>query len=84
MTDLQILKGCELHVHIGGCLAADDLLAMGEAHYEAVDWTLFVDSYEAAFGVRLDPHHLLGRADGEGGQGDSLIGQGFANGRLHG
>ena len=64
MTDLQILKGCELHVHTGGCLAADDLLMMGWEHYEAVNWTLFVDSYEAAYGKRIDPHRLYEEAIG--------------------
>lgn len=62
MIDLQILKGCELHVHTGGCLAADDLLAMGQAHYEAVDWGMFVEKYQAAYGERLDPHHLYREA----------------------
>ena len=68
MVDLQILKGCELHVHMWGCLAADDLLALGWEHYEAVDWELFVESYHAAYGIRPDPHHLYrgAKQDSEG------------------
>jgi hypothetical protein len=62
MADLHILKGCELHVHTGGCLAADDLLALGLDHYKTVDWTLFVESYAEAFGLQPDPHQLYREA----------------------
>ena len=69
MTDLQILNGCELHVHVAGCLYPEDLLTLGEAIYEEIDWTRYVESYEQAYGVHPDPHALFadalanGRAD---------------------
>jgi hypothetical protein len=44
--ELQTLAGCELHVHLGGCLFPEDLIFLGREHYEVVDWTLFVDYYE--------------------------------------
>ena len=59
-TDLQ--KGCELHVHVGGCFYVDDIFAMGRDIYEAVDWSLFVESYETAFGVRPDPVRIFADA----------------------
>ena len=64
-TDMGALdphKKCELHVHSGGCLYADDLLDLGRQVYEQVDWRLFVDSYEQAFGVRPDPLVLFREA----------------------
>jgi len=50
---------CELHVHVGGCLYAEDLLELGHQIYTEVDWSLFVNSYEKAFGVRPDPERLF-------------------------
>lgn len=69
MTSLYSVKTCELHVHPGGCLAAEDLLALGKDHYETIDWTLFVESYDGAFGVRPDPIALYRDAlsDSQGG-----------------
>ena len=69
MTDLNILKGCELHVHLGGCLFAEDLLELGQDIYEEVDWSLFVDSYEQAFGIRPDPVSLFREALAGGAAG---------------
>ncbi len=59
MTNLEILKGCELHCHLGGCIYAEDLLELGKDVYEEVDWDLFVTSYEKAFGARPDPAALF-------------------------
>ena len=59
MPDLGILKGCELHVHIGGCLYAEDILELGREVYHEVDWDLFVDTYELAFAKRPDPIALF-------------------------
>lgn len=56
-TDLQ--KGCELHVHIGGCLYVDDILAMGRDIYKEVDWSLYIETYEQAYGVRPDPVRMF-------------------------
>ena len=62
MPDLHLLKGCELHVHIGGCLYVEDLLELGKDIYEEVDWSLFVDAYTLAFGKRPDPIALFREA----------------------
>ena len=59
MKALQLPRGCELHVHVGGCLYAEDLLELGRDVYTEVDWSLFVRSYEEAFGVRPDPERLF-------------------------
>ena len=59
MTDLNTLKGCELHVHLGGCIYAEDLLELGRDVYKDVDWGLFVNAYEQAYGVRPDPVGLF-------------------------
>jgi hypothetical protein len=56
---LRLQQGCELHVHVGGCLYAEDLLELGREVYTQVDWSLFVHSYEQAFGVRPDPERLF-------------------------
>ena len=58
-TDLHLLNTCELHVHTGGCLFAEDLLELGKDIYEHVDWHLFVDSYKKAFGLPPDPVTLF-------------------------
>jgi hypothetical protein len=52
-------QSCELHVHVGGCLYAEDLLELGRQIYTEVDWSLFVNSYERAFGARPDPERLF-------------------------
>lgn len=59
MKALPLPQGCELHVHVGGCLYVDDLLELGRDVYAEVDWSLFVHSYERAFGVRPDPERLF-------------------------
>lgn len=70
MTDLKSLKTCELHVHTGGCLYAEDLLDLGRQIYDRVDWRLYIDTYEKAFGVRPDPATLF--ADALSGDSDGL------------
>jgi adenosine deaminase len=60
-VDLQILTGCELHVHGGGCLFPEDLLALGRDHYEQVDWNHYIDFYEEVYGSRPDPIALFQR-----------------------
>ncbi|MFZ0544776.1 MAG: hypothetical protein WAM60_05035 [Candidatus Promineifilaceae bacterium] len=60
-ADLQILSGCELHVHGGGCFFPEDLLALGKDHYEQVDWSRYVDFYEQVYGSRPDPVALFHR-----------------------
>ena len=47
-------RTCELHVHIGGCFYAEDLIRFGRGVYEQVDWTSFCDRYEHAYGERPD------------------------------
>ena len=59
MTDLYSAKSCELHVHPGGCLTAEDLLRLGRDIYREVDWSLFAGAYEEAFGMRPDPVALF-------------------------
>ncbi len=56
---LQVAKTCELHVHIGGSLFAADLLDLARDHYEKIDWSLFVDSFERAYGRRPEPVALF-------------------------
>ena len=69
MRSLDIQKRCELHVHPGGCFTAEDLMILGRDVYRQVDWTLYCDSYEEAFGARPDPHALFEavQADESGG-----------------
>jgi len=62
MTDLSPLKTCELHVHTGGCLYAEDLLDLGREIYDRVDWRLYIDTFEKAFGIRPDPVALFADA----------------------
>lgn len=59
MSPLHLAKTCELHVHPGGCLTAEDLLALGGDFYREVDWRLFTDAYERAYGIRPDPIALF-------------------------
>ncbi len=48
---------CELHAHIGGCFAADDLLAIiGERE---IDWSLYERHYRAAHGREPDIRRVL-------------------------
>ena len=55
----DLLKGCELHVHIGGCFYVYDLLDIGRDVYRDVDWSPFQDAFEAAYGTRPDPVQLF-------------------------
>ncbi len=61
MSNALPAKTCELHVHIGGCLTAEDLFELGRDHADAIDWTLFVDSFEEAYGERPDPPSIYRR-----------------------
>ena len=62
MTDLNTLKSCELHVHLGGCLYAEDLLELGRDIYQQVDWHLYIKSFEQAYGITPDPVSLFSNA----------------------
>ena len=55
MNPLQTARTCELHVHPGGCLTTEDLIELGKENYETIDWTLFTESYQNAFGILPDP-----------------------------
>ncbi|NKB69223.1 MAG: hypothetical protein GKR89_19310 [Candidatus Latescibacteria bacterium] len=55
MNFLKAAKSCELHVHLGGCLSAENLLELGRDMYRDVDWSGFCDAYQVAFGTRPDP-----------------------------
>ena len=69
MSKVLSAKTCELHVHIGGCLTAEDLYELGSDTYNEIDWSLFVNSFEDAYGERPDPPALYRRARArEGGQ----------------
>ena len=65
--NLGLLKGCELHVHIGGCFYVDDLLSLGRDIYRDVDWSPFQDAFEEAYGTRPDPAELFADALNPGG-----------------
>lgn len=60
--DLSTLKTCELHIHTGGCLFAEDLLELGRDIYQDIDWTFFCNEYYKAFGHRPDPIALFSEA----------------------
>jgi adenosine deaminase len=62
MNPLQAARTCELHVHPGGCLTAEDLIELGKNHYPNIDWTLFTESYQNAFGIDPDPVALYEEA----------------------
>ena len=62
MSNLNTLKGCELHVHPGGCLYAEDLLELGKDVYEEVNWHLYVETYQQAYGITPDPLKLFRNA----------------------
>lgn len=55
-------KACELHVHVGGCFSAEDIVELATPYYDAIDWSVFVDAYDAAFGLRPDPADWFRRA----------------------
>ena len=61
MTE-QALKSCELHVHLGGCLYAEDLLELCRHRASEIDWELYTDSYAESFGTRPDPPGLIADA----------------------
>jgi adenosine deaminase len=54
MDPLHLAKTCELHVHPGGCLTAEDLIDLGKDDYKDIDWTLSTGPYEEEFGTRPD------------------------------
>ena len=62
MSDLQLLKGCELHVHAAGCLYSDDILSLAKDHYRDIDWERYVEQYEEAYGMRPDPYRMFEEA----------------------
>lgn len=62
MSNLQLLKGCELHVHAAGCLYPDDLLSLAKDYYREIDWERYIEQYEAAYGVRPDPRRMFEEA----------------------
>lgn len=70
MAHLDLLKGCELHIHTGGGLYAEDLLELGKEFYREIDWELFIKGFENTFGVRPDPVALYEEAlhGGESGR----------------
>jgi adenosine deaminase len=69
MRNFSAAKTCELHVHVAGCLTEVDVVELAKDVYRDVDWTLFVDAYEATFNVRPNPVTLIGDvlADKPGG-----------------
>ena len=67
MSEVLSAKTCELHVHIGGCLTAEDLYELGRDISDQIDWSLFVNSFEEAYGERPDPPALYRRARARGG-----------------
>ena len=66
MDALAKQKSCELHVHYGGCLTAEDVLELARDVYRDVDWGLYVESYEKAYGERVDVVEMIGKALGGG------------------
>ena len=72
MSELISAKTCELHAHIGGCLTAEDLFELGSEAYDQIDWSLFVNSFESAYGTRPDPPALHRQAPAEGGGSDAF------------
>ena len=59
---LAPLKACELHVHMGGCFSVEDLVELAASHYGDIDWSHYIDGYEAAYGLRPDPVDWFARA----------------------
>lgn len=62
MSNLNLAKTCELHVHTGGCLTAQNLIDLGRNIYQDIDWSLFTDAYEKAYGTHPDPIALYKQA----------------------
>ena len=58
-TLLQPAKTCELHIHMGGGVFAEDLLDLAREHYQYIDWSLYIDQFEQAYGQRPDPVALF-------------------------
>ncbi len=67
MHPLHEAKTSELHVHVGGCLSAEDFLELASDQYQQIDWALFVDGYEQTFALRPDPQALYREALDGGG-----------------
>ncbi|HSH00872.1 MAG TPA: hypothetical protein VLL52_00040, partial [Anaerolineae bacterium] len=62
MDDLSLLTGCELHVHLSGCLYPEDIWELGKDVYRDVDWTMFEDLHVEAFGEEIDTVQLFAEA----------------------
>jgi hypothetical protein len=69
VSELDWLKGCELHLHIVGAFYPDDALALGGTVYREVDWHAngFLETYQALFGVHPDPIGIFDDAIANGG-----------------
>ena len=52
---LEKLKQTELHVHMGGCLTAQDLADIAADFYGDIDWQPYCDNYQKIFGQSADP-----------------------------
>jgi hypothetical protein len=50
IMSLDHFKQTELHVHLGGCLSWQDFLELSKDHYKTIDWTLYDESYNQAYG----------------------------------
>ena len=61
-TPLEAAKTCELHIHLGGGLFTEDLLDLSRDHYQQIDWSIFIDQFEKAYGNRPDPIALFDEA----------------------
>ena len=61
-TALQAARSCELHVHLGGCLNAAEIFELGRDHCAEIDWSLYSESFAAAYGRRPDPVDLFREA----------------------
>ena len=59
---VELLRTCELHVHVGGCFFVEDLTDLARDLYEDVDWSPFEENFERAFGRRPDAVDLFRRA----------------------
>ena len=62
MSDINLAKVCELHVHIGGCLSAEHLFELGREHYKNIDWTQYKNSFLKAYGYTPDPVQVFSQA----------------------
>ncbi len=62
---LAPLKRCELHVHAGGCLSVEDLIEMVGGRAGLIDWSSYVEAFQAAYGRRPDPAAMFRRAAGD-------------------